>query len=503
MSDLIPKGWVLGKTSDFVINPKNDIVDGPFGANLKASEYQLSGTPIIRLQNIKRLRFIDKNIKFVSNEKAVELSRHSYNRGDIIITKLGDPLGLACIIPDSFQDGIIVADLVRLRTNVHNFDKRYLTYVLNSPLLINQINKNIKGTTRPRINLNIIRNLNIPITSIFEQKMISDKLDALLARVDSIKFRLENILEILKKFRQSVLISAFSGNLTEEWRSKNIELKPICLKEISEYWSCFYKKNKRKQPKLTLHMGDAIGGLPETWLDTNIGCVFDVHVGATPSRNVKEYWDGDFPWVSSSEVAFCRIRSTKEQITKLGLAKTSTNLHPAGTVMLAMIGQGKTRGQAAILDIEACHNQNTAALRVPNGFVISEFLYLFLEKQYEETRRIGGGNNQQALNKSFVQSLAFPLPPLEEQVEIVKNVEKLFHYSDSIQKKTNNAFLRINQITQSILAKAFRGELTEQWREENPDLISGFNSAEALLQKISTEKLASGTTKKIVKKVVR
>lgn len=184
----------------------------------------------------------------------------------------------------------------------------------------------------------------------------------------------------------------------------------------------------------------------------------------------------------------------------LGLDKASTSIHPVGTVMLAMIGQGKTRGQAAILDIEACHNQNTAALRVPSGFAISEFLYLFLEKQYEETRRVGGGNNQQALNKSFVQSLGFPLPPIEEQIEIIENLNKLFHHTDIIQKQTDNALSKINNLTQSILAKAFRGELTAQWREENPELISGLNSAEALLEKITAEKLAAGTVKKRAKK---
>lgn len=78
--------------------------------------------------------------------------------------------------------------------------------------------------------------------------------------------------------------------------------------------------------------------------------------------------------------------------------------------MLAMIGQGKTRGQPAILDIKACHNQNTAALRVHSAYCISEYLYYYLYERYEETRRVGSGNNQQALNKKTVQSLPFPLP---------------------------------------------------------------------------------------------
>ena len=139
--------------------------------------------------------------------------------------------------------------------------------------------------------------------------------------------------------------------------------------------------------------------------------------------------------------------------------------------MLAMIGQGRTRGQVAISDIPACHNQNTAALRVPQEFVIPDYLYHYLTQQYEETRRIGGGNNQKALNKRVVQSMDFPLPPFEEQTEIVRRVDQLFAHADRIEQQVNNALARVNSLTQSILAKAFRGELTEQWRKDNPELI--------------------------------
>src|SRR5690606_10078046 len=121
--------------------------------------------------------------------------------------------------------------------------------------------------------------------------------------------------------------------------------------------------------------------VPSHWIKTQLGKVFDVYVGATPSRQNNDYWGGSIPWVSSAEVAFCKILSTKESITVEGLANSSTNIHPKGTVMLAMIGQGKTRGQVAVLDIEACHNQNTAALRIPKGFIVSEFLYYYLVKK--------------------------------------------------------------------------------------------------------------------------
>jgi type I restriction enzyme S subunit len=203
-------------------------------------------------------------------------------------------------------------------------------------------------------------------------------------------------------------------------------------------------------------------------------------------------------WVSSSEVAFCKIAETKEKITNAGLASASTTLHPSGTVLLAMIGQGKTRGQAAILVTPACHNQNTAALKIPTGFAVSEYLYFYLCKQYEETRKIGSGNNQQALNKLSVQSLIFPLPPIAEQTEIVRRVEQLFTYADQIEKRVKDAQTRVNKLSQAILAKAFRGELTAEWRAQHPELISGENSAEALLARIKAERQAGTAGKKAV-----
>ncbi|CAJ1822469.1 hypothetical protein LGKMAHEF_04246 [Aeromonas salmonicida] len=94
------------------------------------------------------------------------------------------------------------------------------------------------------------------------------------------------------------------------------------------------------------------------------------------------------------------------------------------------------------------------------------------------------------MNKKYLESYPILIPPLDEQTEIVHHVEKLFAFADSIEQKTNAARERVNNLTQSILAKAFRGELTADWRAANPDLISGENSAEALLEKIKAEREA-------------
>ncbi len=109
------------------------------------------------------------------------------------------------------------------------------------------------------------------------------------------------------------------------------------------------------------------------------------------------------------------------------------------------------------------------------------------------------GGTMDILNLGILKQLPIALPPVEEQTEIVRQVEKFFTFTDQIEKQINAAQARVNNLTQSILAKAFRGELTAEWREQNTDLINGENSAESLLEKIRKERESLKPAKKIKK----
>ena len=141
------------------------------------------------------------------------------------------------------------------------------------------------------------------------------------------------------------------------------------------------------------------------------------------------------------------------------MANSSTNLQPAGTVLLAMIGEGKTRGQAAILNTNAAHNQNTAAILVSKTPCDPKYIYYFLMLNYENTRRVGSGNNQKALNKERVRALRFPFTSFEEQRIIVSNIESRFSVFDSIEQTIDTSLQRAEALRQSILKQAFEGGL--------------------------------------------
>ncbi|WP_280449289.1 restriction endonuclease subunit S [Nocardia brasiliensis] len=191
-----------------------------------------------------------------------------------------------------------------------------------------------------------------------------------------------------------------------------------------------------------------------------IGDLFTVSVGATPSRSRPDYWEGTIPWVSSGEVCFGRITRTKEVISEHALGRRETRLHPPGTILMAMIGEGKTRGQVAILDVHAAHNQNSASIRVSEAGYLPEFIYWYLFSQYQQTRRVASGGNQSALNKSKVQDILVPVAPIEIQHQVVEEIEASVSRLTGTQGSVNEIKVKAEALRYSLLAATFRGDLT-------------------------------------------
>jgi type I restriction enzyme S subunit len=147
-----------------------------------------------------------------------------------------------------------------------------------------------------------------------------------------------------------------------------------------------------------------------------LGEIADIASGGTPSRTKPEYWGGNIPWVKTGLIQNCIIHESDidEWITERGLKKSSAKLVPRGTILMAMIGQGKTRGQVAILDLEATTNQNAASIR-PNENYDRDYVYQQLLFRYDKIRNISNSSGQQNLNLDIIKSIRFPMVSLSEQ----------------------------------------------------------------------------------------
>ena len=192
------KNWKKVQLKDLCLNYKNDIVDGPFGSNLKSEHFIKEGVIVLKIQNIKKFLINSKKLSYVSYEKFIDLKRHTFKVGDIIMTKLGAPLGVSAIV-ENINEGVIVADLVRIRAKKINTE--FLCFQLNSKLISSYINSMQKGATRPRIKLSVVRELPIKTTNNEKQIIIVKRLKKILLEIDNLKniYLKKNInLELLK-----------------------------------------------------------------------------------------------------------------------------------------------------------------------------------------------------------------------------------------------------------------------------------------------------------------
>lgn len=242
----LPNHWKLVKLSDLYINPVESITDGPFGSNLKSDDFKETGYPVLKIQNIDRNKFISKDISFVSEEKFNQLDKHQFKSGDIIITKLGSPLGKACIVPNNFKEGVIVADLIRLKQSEY-INSKFLMYSLNAPYIISQIEKLSKGTTRQRVTLRDVRNLVIIFPSLEEQKLIVNSIEELDDEINGLSEIISKSYLDVQALRQKILIDAFSGGLIKELFEGDIE---DYLEQISEEKKRYLIKLKEGQKNI-------------------------------------------------------------------------------------------------------------------------------------------------------------------------------------------------------------------------------------------------------------
>ena len=152
-----------------------------------------------------------------------------------------------------------------------------------------------------------------------------------------------------------------------------------------------------------------------------LGEIADCYSGATPNTKTKEYWEnGNIPWMSSGEVNHAIVYATEKKITKLGFDSCSTKMVPANTVVVALAGQGKTRGTVALTKIPLCTNQSLCSI-VLKGALDSSFLFHYLRGQYDKLRRISSGDGTRGgLNLKMINSFEVPVPPLPIQREIVR-----------------------------------------------------------------------------------
>lgn len=477
--------WSLAKLSDlysFVIG--GDWGKGP-DEDLDADYEKVYCIRGSELRNWKQEKGSSASLRKV---KSSSLTKRKLEIGDIILEISGggpeQPVGRTALIDEdvlAFEPNTpkVCTNFLRLLRLTSQVDSKYINYYLTFFYYTGEVVKYQGGSNNLRnLKFDEYSDINVPLPPLAEQKRIVAKLDALMEKVEAARERLEAIPETLKQFRQRVLAHAVSGKLTEEWRRGNPEvesaqalLENIKNKRVKLYQDACRKaaiKGVRK-PKM-IDFGTPYVHQLKSWITTSIKDVFSVETGATPLRGEDRYWaGGNIPWIKSGQVQNCEIFEADEFITEEAVNETNVSLFPKGSLLIAMYGEGKTRGQVGRLMFEATTNQAIAALVNRNlESVVVDYVFLFALSQYNEIREQAAGGNQPNLNLEKIKNWQIPLPPLPEQKEIVRKIEELFAWADGVEDAYNRALEKLEKLPQALLAKAFRGELVPQDASDEP-----------------------------------
>ncbi|WP_284960830.1 restriction endonuclease subunit S [Citrobacter portucalensis] len=507
----LPEGWVKSDLDNILLS----IIGG--GTPSKAiPEYYQGDIPWMSVKDMNKHALTD-TIDHITSDAVENSSTNVIPAGTPIIATR---MSLGKIVTASF-DSAINQDLKALFLSREVDRNFFIHWYRSQAQLIESLGT---GTTVKGIRLEVLKALTINLPPLTEQKIIAEKLDTLLAQVDSTKVRLEQIPQILKRFRQAVLASALKGELTSKWRIANktgqdiSSFKDSVKKYRFENWVKEQEQkfsNKGKQPKNdswkkkyqeAIISQDITGKeIPDGWLFEPLdGLVYISARIGWKGLKASEYTVKGPLFLSVHSLNYGKEVNLAQayHISERRYNESPEIMLKNDDILLCKDGAGI--GKLAIVkNLNEPATINSSLLLIRAGdFFIPEYLFYFLsgpDMQNLVKERMTGSAVPHLFQRD-VKEFVLEVPPLKEQHEIVRRVEQLFAYADTIEKQVNSALTRVNSLTQSILAKAFRGELTAQWRAENPDLISGENSAAALLEKIKAERAASGGKKTSRKK---
>ena len=442
MDKQLPEGWVetvLGNLCEW----------GSGGTpSRKVSEYYDGNIPWVKTGDLGEKRLMQAS-EFITQLGLEKSSARIFPKNSVAIAMYGATIGKVSILgidAATNQACAVGTPLATITTT------EFLYYFLLSQKDI-FIEKG-KGGAQPNISQIIIKTHTVLLPPLAEQHYLADKLDSLLTRIQTLSDQLAAVPALLKQFRQSVLADAVSGKLTAGWREENQEAFPqmVTIAEVADF---SIKKQKldddlpvsfSSMHYMSEKTGAALGFEEKKWGEVKKG----------------------FTYFENNDVLLAKITPCFEN----GKTAVARNL-------INGIGTGSTEFM----------------VMRPNEGLLPD--YLLFNINTNNFRRDGATNmtgsvGHKRVPKDFVENWPILLPSLAEQTEIVRRVETLFALADNIEQQSRAAAERVALLTQSVLAKAFRGELSEQWRREHPDLISGDNSAAALLARIQAERAATG-----------
>ena len=440
----------LVKLGDCVKQYRNEILVDDL---TNYGQITVSETGTISFRGIKTGKDIGRKRQFV-----LDLKTH---QNTLIFTRQGIYNGAIGFAPPD-TDGCIATENMPMFSLKPEISRAYIEQLLLSSVFKNEVKKLApKGAAQKSIHERELLEIELPLPSIDRQSNIADTVAKKRSIVGYLQYEITHQQSLLGKLKQAILQEAIQGRLTADWRAANPGVEPASelLQRIQDEKARLIAKKKiRKEKPLPKITPEEIPfEIPDGWEWCRLNDLGYVGTGATPSTEKKAYYEnGLIPWITSSATGKSFVHEPDKLITDLALAETNCSVYQKHTLLVAMYGQGKTRGQVTELMIAAATNQACAAIVIPQTFkATNKFAKLAMQENYEQIRKLAQGGSQPNLNLSKVKSRLIPLPPLAEQAAIVERVEALMATYHELEAEIASSRTHAADLLQAVLKEAF------------------------------------------------
>lgn len=331
--------------------------------------------------------------------------------GQFIMSKIDARNGAFGLITDDLDEAIVTADFPVFDVNSEKVVSRYLFLLSSTKAFARFAQSCSRGTTnRQRIDLKMFLSRKIPLPSYETQQSFVDAYDEKIKKARELEQRAEQIGQDIERYLLDEL--GLSGQKKTETSLNNRFklLKFVRFKDINE-WGYDLMTNHK-----------SISSLYPT---KKVKDICSLGSGGTPSRSIPKYYQGNIPWIKTGEVVNDLILDTEEHISIDAIENSSAKLYPKGSLIIAMYGQGDTRGRTAKMGIDATTNQACAVLyNINNDLVTTDYLWYYFQGRYNDLRSLASGNNQPNLNAGKINNYDVVIPPLEIQNTIVEHINE-------------------------------------------------------------------------------
>lgn len=495
MNDDLPEGWSCVKFGALLTDAQN-------GCGVRQGTGQ--PTVVLRLADVSTSGTVA-----TQGLRSIPLSAEAQRKyalavGDLIAFRVNGSAHIAGqIITYPGPAGAAYCDhFIRFRIEQHVALSRFVSLAFRTPVVRNQVEeKMVSSAGQNTVSQASFREIQIPLPPIAEQRRIVAQVEALLAKVLSSKERLDKIPRILKRFRQSVLSAACNGKLTADWREEHPAVGKVRLdscerlrrEKVSEANAMAGRSRFRYAPAAQIDIGDRTKGidelfeLPETWSWASLGqLTWAVADGPHFSPKYVGPEQG-VPFISGRNISYEGIDfSDAKYVSPEDHAEFTKRTQPEmGDVLLT---KGGTTGIATVVTTEREFSVwvHVAVLKVVDELVDPFYLRDALSTPfaYVQSQAQTHGVGNQDLGLTRMVHIALPLPPIAEQVEIVRRIQAAFKVADRLEARYNKATTLVDRLTQSVLAQAFRGELVVTEAELARREGRSYETAEELLARI-------------------